>query len=30
VADHYGIDLERAHLEARRTELRYLGKEPDF
>lgn len=30
VAEHYHIDLEQAHLEARRSELRYLGQEPDF
>jgi NTP pyrophosphatase (non-canonical NTP hydrolase) len=30
VADHYRIDLEQAHLEARRKELRALGQEPDF
>ncbi|HEV7129245.1 MAG TPA: hypothetical protein VGN32_17565 [Ktedonobacterales bacterium] len=30
VAEHYHIDLERAHLEARRKELRSLGQEPDF
>ncbi len=30
VAEYYHIDLEQAHLEARRRELRYLGKEPDF
>lgn len=30
VAEHYHIDIERAHLEARRNELRYLGREPDF
>ncbi len=30
VADHYGIDLEQAHLQARRKELRYLGKDADF
>lgn len=30
IADHYGIDLEEAHLEARRSEMRYLGLEPDF
>jgi NTP pyrophosphatase (non-canonical NTP hydrolase) len=30
VAEHYQIDLEQAHLRARRNEMRYLGKEPDF
>ena len=30
VAEHYHIDLEQAHLEARRSELRSLGQEPDF
>lgn len=30
IAEHYGIDLEAAHLEARRRELRYLGREADF
>lgn len=30
VAEHYHIDLEQAHLEARRKELRYLGQQPDF
>lgn len=30
LADHYGIDLEEAHLEARRNELKSLGKTPDF
>jgi NTP pyrophosphatase (non-canonical NTP hydrolase) len=30
VAEHYQIDLEQAHLQARRNEMRYLGKEPDF
>ena len=30
VAEHYHIDLEQAHLQARRNEMRYLGKEPDF
>jgi NTP pyrophosphatase (non-canonical NTP hydrolase) len=30
IAEHYGIDLEQAHLHARRKELRYLGMEPDF
>lgn len=30
VVEHYQIDLEQAHLQARRNELRYLGKEPDF
>ena len=30
VAEHYGIDLEEAHLKARRSELKSLGKKPDF
>jgi NTP pyrophosphatase (non-canonical NTP hydrolase) len=30
ISDHYGIDLEDAHLRARRNELRYLGHEPNF
>lgn len=30
VAEHYGIDLEMAHLQARRKEMRYVGQEPDF
>ncbi|HEY7349378.1 MAG TPA: MazG-like family protein [Ktedonobacterales bacterium] len=30
IAEHYHIDLEQAHLQARRNEMRYLGKEPDF
>lgn len=30
VAEHYEIDLEQAHLQARRKELEYLGKTPDF
>ncbi len=30
VAEQYGIDLEEAHLQARRKELRYLGKDADF
>ena len=30
VAEHYGIDVEAAHVEARRRELRYVGQEPDF
>jgi hypothetical protein len=30
VAEHYSIDLESAHIDARRREMRYLGKVPDF
>lgn len=30
IADHYNIDLEEAHVTARRRELSYLGLEPDF
>lgn len=30
VADHYHIDLEEAHLQARRNELRYLGRDVTF
>jgi NTP pyrophosphatase (non-canonical NTP hydrolase) len=30
VAEHYHIDLEQAHLEARRQEMRYIGLEPNF
>jgi NTP pyrophosphatase (non-canonical NTP hydrolase) len=30
VAEHYHIDLEKAHLQARRKEMRYLGKDADF
>lgn len=30
VAEHYHIDLEAAHLQARRRELRYLGQDADF
>lgn len=30
VADHYDIDLEQAHLDARRKELEYLGRDIDF
>jgi len=30
IADHYQIDLETAHIRARRNELRYVGEEPDF
>lgn len=30
IAEHYHIDLEVAHLRARRAELRYAGREPDF
>lgn len=30
VAEHYGIDLERAHIRARRKEMRYLGKDAGF
>lgn len=30
IAEHYRIDLEAAHIRARRAELRYAGQEPDF
>jgi NTP pyrophosphatase (non-canonical NTP hydrolase) len=30
IAEHYQIDLEAAHIRARRNELRYVGEEPDF
>ena len=30
IAEHYHIDLEQAHLNARRKEMLYLGQEPDF
>ncbi len=30
IAEHYTIDLEQAHLAARRKEMQYLGQEPDF
>lgn len=30
IADHYHIDLEAAHIAARRQEMRYIGHEPDF
>jgi NTP pyrophosphatase (non-canonical NTP hydrolase) len=30
IAEHYQIDLETAHVEARRREMRYVGQEPDF
>lgn len=30
IADHYQIDLEAAHVRARRSEMRYAGQEPDF
>jgi NTP pyrophosphatase (non-canonical NTP hydrolase) len=30
IAEHYRIDLETAHIRARRAELRYAGQEPDF
>jgi NTP pyrophosphatase (non-canonical NTP hydrolase) len=30
IADHYDIDLEQAHLAARRKELQYLGHKPDY
>ena len=30
IAEHYRIDLEAAHIRARRAELRYVGQEPDF
>ena len=30
IAEHYGINLEEAHLKARRNELKSLGKEPNF
>lgn len=30
IAEHYQIDLQAAHIRARRNELRYIGEEPDF
>ncbi len=30
VAEHYDIGLEQAHITARRKEMRYLGKDPEF
>jgi NTP pyrophosphatase (non-canonical NTP hydrolase) len=30
IAEHYQIDLEAAHIRARRREMRYAGQEPDF
>ena len=30
IAEHYRIDLEVAHIRARRAELRYAGQEPDY
>src|SRR5258705_7299159 len=30
IAEHYQIDLEAAHIRARRNEMRYVGQEPDF
>lgn len=30
VAEHYQIDLEQAHLQARRKEMAYLGQKADF
>jgi NTP pyrophosphatase (non-canonical NTP hydrolase) len=30
IAEHYQIDLEAAHIRARRNEMRYAGQEPDF
>ncbi len=30
IGDHYSIDLEAAHLKARRQEMYYIGREPDF
>ena len=30
VAEHYHVDLEAAHLQARRKELRYLGQDANF
>ncbi len=30
VAEYYHIDLEAAHIQARRNEMRYTGREPDF
>ncbi len=30
IAEHYQIDLEAAHVTARRQEMRYAGREPDF
>ena len=30
VAEHYEIDLEAAHVQTRRDEMRYASEEPDF
>jgi NTP pyrophosphatase (non-canonical NTP hydrolase) len=30
IAEQYHIDLEAAHIRARRNELLYVGEEPDF
>jgi len=30
ISDHYAIDLESAHIDARRREMRYVGREPNF
>ena len=30
IAQRYAIDLEAAHIRARRAEMRYLGHEPNF
>jgi NTP pyrophosphatase (non-canonical NTP hydrolase) len=30
IAEHYKIDLEAAHVQARRAEMNYLGQEADF
>jgi NTP pyrophosphatase (non-canonical NTP hydrolase) len=30
LADYYHVDLEEAHLQARRKEMRYLGKDATF
>jgi NTP pyrophosphatase (non-canonical NTP hydrolase) len=30
IADHYKIDLEAAHIRARRKEMQYLGQKADF
>ena len=30
IAEHYRIDLETAHIQARRNEMKYVGEEPDF
>src|SRR5262245_16042644 len=30
IAEHDQIDLEAAHIRARRAEMRYAGQEPDF